>query len=183
MTFGFGRDTDQVNGWERDEYAYNHFDWPSDSADSDDTYGPDGYVGDLGGPFPDSDHTHGVRPVSLRSTGPLPRDQGERDEQSTGAIHPRFRPSFTKCTYCKQYGHSLKNCFQRMEHHWSRMKSHCEHGYHKPHLHDCEELFRCEWCLMHLRRSYVREFYPRTYDYEIQKVREQRAKNLQAYAD
>lgn len=102
---------------------------------------------------------------------------------ATTTTHPRYDPYSVKCSFCKEYGHSLMNCWTRLRHHWSRMDTHCKHGYHKPHLHDCEDLWRCEWCLMHLRTSYVKKFYPREYDYELEKVKEQKAANLARYSD
>lgn len=157
MTFGFGRDTDEVNGFES-LHGSHHF--QLDDGNSYDTF--DDSSNDLG--------------FAFRLPSPRIRDR-TRDH------HPKYNPSATKCSFCKEYGHSLMNCWKRMEYHWLRMDTHCKHGYHKPHLHDCEDLWRCEWCLMHLKTSYVKKYYPREYDYEIEKVRFQKAANLQRYSD
>lgn len=116
-----------------------------------------------------------------RSAGaqlPVRKSNHRRDQE-----HPKYDPDSVRCSFCKEYGHSLMNCWTRMRHHWLRMDTHCKKGYHKPHLHDCDDLWRCEWCLMHLRTSYVEEFYPREYDYEREKVRTQKAVNLARYSD
>lgn len=112
---------------------------------------------------------------SRNSQLPLPKAKGGED-------HPRYNPRKVRCSFCGNFGHSLMNCRQRFDLHQQKMVSHCEKGYHKPHLHDCEELWRCEWCLMHLKTSYVKRWYPREFDYEIEKVRAQKRKNLLHYA-
>lgn len=133
---------------------------------------------DLDLPWVRNDSIHSSRDLhsDRRYDRMVPSSQeGEHD-------HPRYNPRKVKCSYCGSRGHSLMNCRQRFELHQLRMQTHCEKGYHKPHLHDCEELWRCEWCLMHLKTSYVKKWYPREFDFEIEKVREQKRKNLLHYA-
>lgn len=172
----FGRDTDEVNGFEP---------YHSDaSADTCVPYGrqvhrwiPDLHSDDHGsfdGDFRDFRSLHlPRRPHSLRSSETT-------DEDSE---HPRYNPGATRCDFCKHYGHSLMNCEKRFRLHQRKMKECCEHGYHKPHLHDCEDLWRCEWCLMHLHAKYVRKWYPDEYVKELEKVRALRTRLLAKYAD
>lgn len=157
MAFGFGRDTDEVNG-----------------------FGSMRLVCDRGLGDCSTDDTWDFRGNDLGFSAQLPIRKSPHNRRQN---HPKYDPSSVRCSFCREYGHSLMNCWKRMEYHWLRMDTHCKHGYHKPHLHDCEDLWRCEWCLMHLKTSYVREFYPREYDYEIKKVREQKTANLQRYSD
>lgn len=70
-----------------------------------------------------------------------------------------------------------------MEHHYDMMEKKCRRGFHKPHLHDHLDLFRCEWCLTHLHKDYVRVWYPREYSYERERVSKDILRNLERYAD
>lgn len=97
--------------------------------------------------------------------------------------HPIYHPERVRCSFCGSRGHSLMNCFERMKLHHRRMDSHCKHGWHKPHLHDRLDLWRCEWCLTHLKTSYVKRWYPEAFDTEMRKTAAQLARNLARYSD
>lgn len=97
--------------------------------------------------------------------------------------HPVYNPERVICSFCRSRGHSLMNCFERMKLHRLRMETHCKHGWHKPHLHDRLDLWRCEWCLMHLKTSYVKRWYPDAFDSERKKTAAQLARNLARYSD
>lgn len=99
----------------------------------------------------------------------------------TDAVHPIYRPELVRCKYCTSYGHSLMNCRKRMDHHYEMMEKNCQKGWHKPHLHDRLDLWRCEWCLTHLHESYVKEWYPDSFKWERKRVSEQLRKNLATY--
>lgn len=114
-----------------------------------------------------------------RARGDLPPHRGDVESGD----HPIYRPERVVCSFCGSRGHSLMNCFERMKLHHRRMDSHCKHGWHKPHLHDRIDLWRCEWCLTHLKTSYVRRWYPEAYESERKKTAAQLAKNLARYSD
>lgn len=84
----------------------------------------------------------------------------------SGGDHPIFIPSKTKCMWCKQRGHTLVFCHERLTYCEQMRKRFCQRGYHMPHLHDDADLFRCQWCGTHLDASYVRRNYPNTYHTE-----------------
>lgn len=107
----------------------------------------------------------------------------QRPITSAVNTHPVYNPDRVTCSFCKAIGHSLMNCFARMRHHHEMIDLKCKHGYHKPHLHDHPDLFRCEWCLTHLHSDYVRIWYPREYDYEKEKIAEELPRNLARYAE
>lgn len=86
-----------------------------------------------------------------------------------GGGHPIYNPRKDKCMWCKQRGHSLLFCKQRLEH-CERMRDvNCCKGYHMPHLHDDVLIWRCQWCGTHMKNSYVKFNYPNTYAFEREK--------------
>lgn len=86
-----------------------------------------------------------------------------------GGDHPIYNPKKDKCMWCKQRGHSLLFCRERLEHCERMRELNCCKGYHMPHLHDDLEIWRCQWCGTHLKASYVRYNYPNTYAFEREK--------------
>lgn len=86
--------------------------------------------------------------------------------------HPVFRPEKSKCIWCKQRGHTLLFCSERLKHCERMREVNCCKGYHMPHLHDDVDIWRCQWCGTHMRSSYVRYHYPNTYAFEREKCEE-----------
>lgn len=170
MTFGFGRDTDTVNGWDDNSSFSDHtMQYPIVPR-----------LGRNGDSSANSSITHHAR-NHHHHRGRVRSEETESDE-SVWDCHPRFSPGSVRCSYCHTVGHSLHNCFQRMKHHHEMMRTHCANGFHKPHLHDQVNIWRCEWCLMHLYSSYVKKHYPEHWKYEPRKVIAQREK-IAKYSD
>lgn len=125
---------------------------------------------------------HGSDSDSLRGFG-VGFDRHSDQKPITRTLHPRYEPCNVKCSYCKCVGHSLMNCRRRLDHHHDMMHLHCKEGWHKPHLHDNLHLWRCEWCLMHLHETYVREWYPEYYTSERARISGFLRRNLKTYSD
>lgn len=74
--------------------------------------------------------------------------------------HPKFDPKKIWCDYCKQNGHSLDFCADRLKMNQKVAAQWCTKGYHSPKLHDDRRVWRCKFCAMHLHEEYVWEVYP-----------------------
>lgn len=134
MTFGFGRDTDEVNGFTRFEDSSN------DSGS------------DLLSP---ASAPPGMCALAL---SPPPRKQTLVRPK---LAHPKFNPAAITCDYCKCTGHSLDYCPKRLETNQKMALKWCTQGWHAPKLHDDRRVWRCKYCAMHLHEEYVWAEYPK----------------------
>lgn len=132
MTFGFGIDTDEVNGF------------PNDSSN---------YIG--------SDLLSTASPSSGITSLELPPPARTQAVVRPKLAHPKFDPAAIRCDYCKQCGHSLDYCPKRLENNYKVAMKWCTQGWHSPKLHDDRRVWRCKFCAMHLHEEYVWEVYPK----------------------
>lgn len=97
--------------------------------------------------------------------------------------HPRYNRLRAKCFYCQERGHTLQFCPRRQEdNHWL-VEEYCTEGYHHPFLHDSLDIWRCRWCLMHLKTSYVKKWYPTVYADERAKAAQRLRRTREIYCD
>lgn len=139
--FGFGPDTDEVNGFE---------------GCADGSRSPSSTVGNLV-PFPDSDvDASDNTMVGYRCVLPL-----RKEKESEKFQHPIFRPSSVRCSYCRAPGHSLDFCPSRLEANQAIANKWCTQGWHAPKIHDDRRVWRCKFCATHLYEEYVWHWYPK----------------------
>lgn len=162
MTFGFGRDVDEVNGW--DDYH------PIPESGSDSALDADRSSG------------HGDGSGDPRITLSLKRDYASnRWIRRSKHQHPIYRPELRFCSFCKGEGHSMLNCRKRIAAAEEAIEAYCVHGWHFPHLHDQVDYFRCRWCSLHLDTDYVRTYYPTVAEEQIQRFTARRATEVGNY--
>lgn len=101
-------------------------------------------------------------------------------DRAPDSQHPVFRPNRTKCAFCGEFGHTLLYCRERLELNEGLSRKFCVKGWHLPHLHDDADVWRCQWCSLHLGDNYVWDNYPTVAKEEYAKFKARR-KMVQKY--
>jgi len=78
----------------------------------------------------------------------------EEGYQSVKIPLPPHRPY--RCSFCKEWGHTVDQCVQRFIDNIEHMHTHCAKHFHSPYQHDRE--WRCNWCGKHLCEEEVKSF-------------------------
>lgn len=170
MTFGFGRDTDEVNGFL--PISSGDFDSRSDGSIS--TYLPAGDISLPPPPVPRGEDCSGRpgrfsrRRGAESSSAPSGVKQGVffnsrgcreiPDENKIWVRAHRWRPSQDRpCHICREPGHDASNCLQGLMNRAAVAQVECVRGKHFPYLHG---VWRCNNCGNHLYDKDVKEQYP-----------------------
>jgi len=92
--------------------------------------------------------------LTLENDSDASSSDSEEGYQTVKIPLPPHRPF--RCSFCKEWGHTVDQCVPRFIDNIEHMHTHCCNHVHSPYQHDRE--WRCNWCGKHLCEEEVKSF-------------------------